>query len=326
MFLKTTDPMAKKSIRLGRGLGGLISSGLGADSDSPKQTKASGKANKKVAPKAAKGKVKTSPSNNGESLINAPIAKVRPSRYQPRKRIDSGQLTELASSIKAEGLIQPIAVRSSDDGFEIIAGERRWRAYRELGRKTIPVRVLDVEDASSAALSLIENLQREGLDPIEESLGFAALMQDFDLTQAQVAQRLGKSRVYVTNTLRLLQLDEEIQEHLTEGRFSVGHAKVLLGLEKEDLRLRLARKIVENGLSVRQAEDEVESFKSKGSGRAIPPPAKANARAAKEMAGKLASLFHTKVRVSSNGEGKGRIVIEYDSAAKLDHLAKQMGL
>jgi ParB family chromosome partitioning protein len=318
--------MAKNSIRLGRGLGGLISSGLGTESKSPKQTKASGKTSKKAAPKVAKGKAKASPSNDGESLLNAPISKVRPNRYQPRKRIDSGQIKELASSIKAEGLIQPIAVRSSEDGYEIIAGERRWRAYRELGRKTIPVRILDVEDASSAALSLIENLQREGLDPIEESLGFAALMQDFDLTQAQVAERLGKSRVYVTNALRLLQLDEEIQEHLTEGRFSVGHAKVLLGVEKEDLRLRLARKIVDNGLSVRQAEDEVESFKNKNSGRATSSPAKANGKVAKEMAGKLASLFNTKVRVSSNGEGKGRIVIEYDSAAKLDDLAKKMGL
>jgi len=223
-------------------------------------------------------------------------------------------------------LIQPIAVRSSDDGYEIIAGERRWRAYRELGRKTIPVRILEVEDASSAALSLIENLQREGLDPVEESLGFAALIQDFDLTQAQVAQRLGKSRVYVTNALRLLQLEEEIQENLAQGRLSVGHAKVLLGLEKEDIRLRLARKIVENGLSVRQAEDEVESLKSKSQGRPTVPAAKANAKAAKEMAGRLSSLFDTKVRVSSNGEGKGRIVIEYGSSSKLQELGKQLGV
>ena len=259
-------------------------------------------------------------------MFDVPIGKVRPNRYQPRKRIDSDQIKELAASIKSEGLIQPIAARPSENGYEIIAGERRWRAYRELGRKTIPVRVLEVEDASSAALSLIENLQREGLDPVEEALGCSALIQDFDLTQAQVAERLGKSRVYVTNALRLLQLDEEIQQDLAEGRLSVGHAKVLLGLEDGSARSRLARKIVKNGLNVRQAEDEVEVAKGKTPGRATLPAARANAKAAKEMAGQLSDLLNTKVRVSSNGEGKGRVVIEYENTVKLAELGSRLGL
>jgi len=323
--------MAKDAKRLGRGLGGLISSGIGADAEVPSKAKAAAKP-KKAATRAkgrggeSKRKAGTSEKADGETLFDVPIGKVRPNRYQPRKRIDSDQIKELAASIKSEGLIQPIAARPSENGYEIIAGERRWRAYRELGRKTIPVRVLEVEDASSAALSLIENLQREGLDPVEEALGCSALIQDFDLTQAQVAERLGKSRVYVTNALRLLQLDEEIQQDLAEGRLSVGHAKVLLGLEDGSARSRLARKIVKNGLNVRQAEDEVEVAKGKTSGRTTLPSARANAKAAKEMAGQLSDLLNTKVRVSSNGEGKGRVVIEYENTVKLAELGSRLGL
>ena len=314
-------------MRLGRGLGGLISSGVSAKAEStdkakPKKEKVQGKAS----PSGAKQNTKALPLAGGETLIDAPINKVKPNRYQPRKRIDSDQIKELAASIKSEGLIQPIAVRPAKDGYEIIAGERRWRAYRQLGRKTIPVRVLEVEDASSAALSLVENLQREGLDPVEEALGCSVLIQDFDLTQAQVAARLGKSRVYVTNALRLLQLDEQIQQELSAGRISVGHAKVLLGLENEAARSRLAKKIVDNGLSVRQAEDEVDSAKAKGTGRSANPAARANAKAAKEMAGQLSKLFNTRVRVSSNGEGKGRIMIEYGSSGELSELGSKLGI
>lgn len=323
--------MAKDSKRLGRGLGGLISSGIGADAEAPPKAKTKPKsktAGARTQGKAgpSKRKAEAAPQAGAETLLDAPIGKVRPNRYQPRKRIDAEQIKELAASIKSEGLIQPIAVRLSDNGYEIIAGERRWRAFRELDRKTIPVRVLDVEDASSAALSLIENLQREGLDPVEEALGCSVLIQNFDLTQSQVANRLGKSRVYVTNALRLLQLDEEIQQNLAEGRLSVGHAKVLLGLEDDSARSRLARKIVENGLSVRQAEDEVEASKSKSRGRSAHPSARANAKLAKDMAGQLSDLLNVKVRVSSNGEGKGRVVIDYKSTAELSELGSKLGL
>ncbi|MFP6899506.1 MAG: ParB/RepB/Spo0J family partition protein [Opitutales bacterium] len=319
--------MAKNAKRLGRGLGGLISSGIDTDPKESPKSKSSPKATKTVSKaNRSKQKTKSDAPTDGETLIEVPIDKVRPNRYQPRKRIDAVQIKELAASIKAAGLIQPIAVRPHEDGYEIIAGERRWRAFRELGRKTIPVLVLDVEDASSAALSLIENLQREGLDPVEEALGCAALIQDFDLTQAQVAERLGKSRVYVTNAMRLLQLGEEIQQELADGRLSVGHAKVLLGLEDEAARVHLARRIVENGLSVRQAEDEVEAAKSKGSPRAAKPLARTNAKRAKKMADQLSYLLNTKVRVSSNGEGRGRIVIEYENADELTKLGSQLGL
>ena len=319
--------MAKKAIGLGRGLGGLISSGVETKTEAPtkpKQKKA--KTQSKAGSARSSQKAKGLPLTEGETLIEVPIGKVKPNRYQPRKRINVEQVKELAASIKAEGLIQPIAARSSEDGYEIIAGERRWRAYRQLGRKTIPVRVLEVEDASSAVLSLIENLQREGLDPVEEALGCSVLIQDFELTQAQVAERLGKSRVYVTNALRLLQLDEQIQQYLADERLSVGHAKVLLGLENEAARLRLAKKIVGNGLNVRQAEDEVDVAKAKGKGRSANPAARENAKAAKEMAMQLSDLLKTKVRVSSNGEGKGRIMIDYGSSDELVTLGSRIGL
>lgn len=319
--------MAKKAMGLGRGLGGLISSGVATKTEAPtkpKQKKA--KTQSKAGSARSSQKAKGLPLTEGETLIEVPIGKVRPNRYQPRKRINAEQVNELAASIKAAGLIQPIAARSSEDGYEIIAGERRWRAYRQLGRKTIPVRVLEVEDASSAVLSLIENLQREGLDPVEEALGCSVLIQDFELTQAQVAERLGKSRVYVTNALRLLQLDEQLQQYLADERLSVGHAKVLLGLEDEAARLRLAKKIVGNGLSVRQAEDEVDVAKAKAKGRSANPAARENAKAAKEMAVQLSNLLKTKVRVSSNGEGKGRIMIDYGSSDELVTLGSRIGL
>ena len=317
--------MAKKAMGLGRGLGGLISSGVTGKA-APKTKKEKPKAQSKAKSPRSSSKPKPSSRTDGESLIEVPINQVKPNRYQPRKRINADQIRELAASIKAEGLIQPIAARSSKDGYEIIAGERRWRAYRHLGRKTIPVRVLEVGDASSAALSLIENLQREGLNPIEEALGCSVLIQDFDLTQAQVAERLGKSRVYVTNALRLLQLDEQIQQYLSDERLSVGHAKVLLGLEGDSARLQLAKKIVGNGLSVRQAEDEVDAVKTKGKGRTASPAARENAKAAKQMAVQLSDLLKTKVSVSSNGEGKGRITIEYGSSGELATLGSKIGL
>ena len=317
--------MAKKAMGLGRGLGGLISSGVTGKA-APKTKKEKPKVQSKAKATRSNAKPKPSSGTGGETLIEVPINQVKPNRYQPRKRINADQIKELAASIKAEGLIQPITARSSKEGYEIIAGERRWRAYRQLGRKTITVRVLEVGDASSASLSLIENLQREGLDPIEEALGCSVLIQDFELTQAQVAERLGKSRVYVTNALRLLQLDEQIQQFLSDDCLSVGHAKVLLGVEDDSARLQLAKKIVGNELSVRQAEDEVAAVKANGKGRTASPAARENAKAAKQMAMQLSDLLKTKVSVSSNGEGKGRITIEYGSSGELATLGSKFGL
>ncbi len=179
---------------------------------------------------------------------------VEPSPYQARREIAPEQLAELAESIRSEGLLQPIVVRRQGEKFQLIAGERRWRAFQLLKIRAIPARVVEASDASAASIGLIENLQREGLNPIEEALGFASLVRDFDLTQETAAERVGKSRAAVANSLRLLSLDAEIQGYIAKDLLSVGHAKVLLGVEDAARRAVLARRVIEEGLSVRQTE------------------------------------------------------------------------
>ena len=182
-----------------------------------------------------------SETSSGEKVIEIAVSDIVANPFQPRKSMDSSAVDELAASIKAEGLLQPVVVRKSGDSFELVAGERRWRAHQKLGLNKILARVLTVTDLSSASLALIENLQREGLNPIEEALGYHSLVNDFNLTQAKVAERVGKSRAHVTNLLRLLKLHEELRISLSEGKLSTGHAKVLLAVENLDDQLNLGR-------------------------------------------------------------------------------------
>ena len=199
---------AAPNSRLGRGLGGLIASAAPA---APKL---------EAAPGAA-------PSAPGYQEIAVHL--VEPSPYQARREIPAEQLGELAESIRSEGLLQPIVVRKAGERYQLIAGERRWRAFQHLKLKAIPARIVEASNASAAALGLIENLQREGLNPIEEAHGYASLIRDFDLTQEIAADRVGKARATVANTLRLLALDAEIQGFIAKGLLSVGHAKVRSG-------------------------------------------------------------------------------------------------
>ena len=234
--------------RLGRGLGGLIASAATAHKADP------------VLPVAA--------TLAAPGYQEVPVHLVEPSPYQARREISPEQLAELADSIRSEGLLQPIVVRKTGDSFQLIAGERRWRAFQQLKLKTIPARVVDASNASSAALGLIENLQREGLNPIEEAHGFASLIRDFDLTQETAADRVGKARATVANSLRLLALDAEIQGFIAKNLLSVGHAKVLLGVTDTAHRNLLARRIIEEGLNVRHTEKLVQERKTAaGSGR-----------------------------------------------------------
>ena len=218
-----------------------------------------------------------------------PVGLIEPSPYQARREIPAEQLHELAESIRSEGLLQPIVVRRHGDRFQLIAGERRWRAFQQLNIKSIPARVAQASDASAAALGLIENLQREGLNPIEEAQGYASLLRDFDLTQETVAERVGKSRAAVANSLRLLSLDAEIQGYIAKSLLSTGHAKVLLGVEDAAQRSVLARRIVAEGLSVRATEKLAQSAKaapgaaahSPGAGGARPRPRPRRSRASR---------------------------------------------
>jgi len=268
------------------------------------------------------------------AYLEIPVGQIEPSPYQARRVFAPEALRELAESIRSEGLLQPIVVRRAEDGrYQLVAGERRWRAFQELKLKAIPARVVEAGDASSAALGLIENLQRDGLNPIEEAHGYASLIRDFDLTQEAAADRVGRSRASVANTLRLLSLDEELQGYLAKGLLSTGHAKVLLGVPDTAQRALLARRVIEEGLSVRATERLVQEL-GKTSGSA--PRAGAGRTAKRDGAGrdaeavavieqKLTSQLGARVAVLHTPK-KGRIVIEYHGNEDLQRVLGKLGV
>ena len=305
--------MAASKSRLGRGLGALIASGATA---APRI--------EAHPPVPAVHPPVGAPAAPGFQEIAVHL--VEPSPFQPRKDINADQLSELADSIRAEGLLQPIVVRKAGDRFQLIAGERRWRAFQLLKLKTIPARILEASDASSATLTLIENLQREGLNPIEEAYVYASLIRDFDLTQEQTSERVGKGRATVANSLRLLTLDAEIQGFLAKGLLSVGHAKVLLGLEDAARRSALARRIIEEGLSVRLVEKLAAGHRAAGtgrrSGRPVPP---AVAAAVADIEKRLTTHLGARVSVH-HARRRGRIVIEYAGNDDLQRILEKLGL
>ena len=257
------------------------------------------------------------------------VEKIVPAPHQSRRVFEETSLRELAESIRAEGLLQPIVVREIEDGkFELIAGERRWRAFRLLKLPRIPARIVKASDASSAAMTLIENLQREDLNPIEEAFGIGSLMRDFNLTQDAVAERVGKARSSIANALRLLSLDAEIQGFVASGILSVGHAKVLLSVVDPTQRLLLARRFVETQCSVRAAEALA---RRANEGRLSPRNAETEpiVRQLSEqifrIERELCSHFHTKVLVK-NGAKSGKILIEYRGNDELSRLLDCFGL
>lgn len=338
--------MANPKQRLGRGLGNLITSGVKKDAQHSEDTNhiaaaQSGvkKTSQPVANRKSKTVVKTAspgtaspsktlvpPSAEDREYREVAVVRIDPNPYQPRREIEPDRIKDLAESIRSEGLLQPIVVRAKGERYELIAGERRWRAHQHLGLKQIMVRVVEVSDASSAVISLIENLQREGLNPIEESLGYASLMGDFDLTQEAVAERVGKARASVANALRLLQLDREIQGYLAKGMLSTGHAKALLGLDDAAQRSLLARRIIEAGLSVRDTERMVRKIKNddgtlKGK-RNVP---EAEATVISDLEKQLASQLNTKVQLKHSPK-KGQIIIEYYGNDDLQRILERTNL
>jgi ParB family chromosome partitioning protein len=304
--------MAASKSRLGRGLGGLIAAASKADATASHTSPGSPAALPVAAP--------------GFQEIAVDLIETSP--YQARREIPPEQLRELADSIRAEGLLQPVVVRRHGEKFQLIAGERRWRAFHLLKLKTIPARVVEASNASSAAIGLIENLQREGLNPIEEAYGYASLVRDFDLTQEAAAERVGKGRATVANALRLLSLDSEIQGFIAKNLLSVGHAKVLLGVEEPAQRALLARRVIEEGWSVRATEKLVQAKKAGASapapstGRAVPP---VEAAAVANIEKKLTS--HLGARVSlKHMPKKGRLIIEYHGNDDLHRILEKLGV
>jgi len=304
--------MSNSKKRLGRGLGGLISSASG--SASVKKDESGG--NEPLAESTA-----------GASYLEIPIKDLKTNPYQPRREIDPKQIEELAESIRFEGLLQPVVVRKRDKQYELIAGERRLRAFKFLKRKKVPARVIDADDASSATLALIENLQRENLNPIDEALGYASLVNDFDLTQEAVAERVGKGRASIANALRLLSLGSEIQGFLSSRLISTGHAKVLLGLDSEGQRSLLARHIIEAGMSVREAEQQVRSLKkgSGGSKRTISKSSEKEQTAIRDLEKRIGHHFNTRCTLK-HGPKKGTLTIEYFGNKDLERILEKLGI
>ena len=251
-----------------------------------------------------------------------PIEKISPNPYQPRRSVDRERLGELVTSIREKGILQPLVVRESGQGYELIAGERRWRAAQLAGLKAVPVIIKDVSPAELLELALIENIQRQDLNPLEEAEAFQRLMQEFGFSQAQVARKVGKDRSTVANALRLLNLPRFAMEDVMESRITPGHARALLMLEDEGLQRALRDEILARGLSVRQAESLARKMAKGGSTRkkARPLPDPDIARLCEELSRRLSS----KVKIVTGRRG-GRLEIHYKDLDELERLIQLIG-
>jgi len=263
--------------------------------------------------------IPTAPEKEDQEPQMLKISQVEPNRDQPRKQFDPEALKDLAGSIRQYGIIQPIIVCKKPDYYEIIAGERRWRAAKLAGLKQIPVVVKEYSDKEIAEISLIENIQRENLNPIEEAKAYKSLIEEYDLTQEELSERISKSRTQITNTMRLLKLHEDVQKMLTDGVLTAGHARALLGLEIQEEQLRIAEKVVEENLSVRQTEDLVRQINNPPKTRkASKKPV--NSVFYKDLERRMTETLGTKVRINQKEPGKGRIEISYFSEDDLDRI------
>ena len=257
-----------------------------------------------------------------QGVTQLPIEKVQPNSAQPRKIFTPDTISDLADSIRAHGILQPITVRLMASGYyQIISGERRWRAAREAGLEQVPVLVVEADDRKAMELGLIENLQREDLNPMEEAQGYQTLIHEYGLTQEEVARQVGKSRPAVANALRLLGLPEDMQALVEDGRLTAGHARAVLSLEQEEARWMLAQQVMNKSLSVRQAEDIAKRM-NRNAGRKQPDPSPADPMAidyAALAARELGNHLGRKVRIVS-GKRKGRLELEYYGVDDLNDL------
>ncbi len=254
-------------------------------------------------------------------IVEIPLVEIRPSPLQPRKRFDDNKLDELAGSIRAQGVLAPVIVRQAPGGYELVAGERRVRAAERAGLERVPAVIREISNAGMLEVALIENLQREDLNPIEEAEVYRRLTEEFGLTQEDVAARVGRDRASITNTLRLLKLPTKVQEDLIEGVLSAGHGRALLALEGRDLQLKAREAVIKHGLSVRGTEVLVKRLKAEPSARRriLRRQAPALAHAEEQLRRALA----TKVRIVRSGR-RGRIEVEYYSEEDLDRLVQKI--
>ena len=288
--------MSGKKMGLGRGLNTLIPKAPIVDEEDVEQVK------KKVS-RSSKSKKKAEP----EKELTLPIDKIEPNPDQPRNQFDEDTLQELSDSIKQYGMLQPILVTPKDDFYEIIAGERRWRAAKLAGLNEVPVMIRKYNENEVVEIALIENIQRDNLNPIEEAFAYKRLLEEFNLKQDEVAERVSKSRTAVTNSMRLLKLDERVQQMIIDDMISTGHARALLAIDDKDEQYNLANRIFDEKLSVRDTEKLVKEIKN-------PKKTKEKVKTVndfiyKDLADKMKEVMGTKVSIASKGNGKGKIEI-----------------
>lgn len=292
---------------LGRGLDAMIS-----DSSKPRQEE------KKIEKSAAKEQG----GDSKDKVIMVKIAQVEPSRKQPRKQFDEDALLELAESIKQFGVLQPLLVQKKEDYYEIIAGERRWRASKLAGIKEIPVMVKDFSDQEAVEISLIENIQRENLNPIEEAAAYKRLMEEFHLKQDTIAERVSKSRTAVTNSMRLLKLDERVQQMLIDEMFTTGHARALLAIEDKDTQHAAAVKVFDEKLSVRETEKLVKEILNPHQKETEKEKDRAQDLVYEQLEEKIKGIIGSKVAIRRKSKDKGRIEIAYYSQEELERIVE----
>lgn len=252
-----------------------------------------------------------------ESTQTLDIRRIIPCSYQPRKDFDEEGLEELAESIRQKGILEPILVRPKDESFEIVAGERRYRAALKAGLSEIPVVQKDLSDSEAFEISMIENLMRKNLNPIEEAKGLLTLSEEYHLTHEEISKSVGKSRSYVTNVLRLLDLPLEVQNLLKEGKLSIGHARTLVGVLNAD---EIAQKIIQQDLSVRQTEDLINKMKNVKKEKTV---ITRNEDLIK-LENDLSRRYHVKTKISFNKKGKGKIILSYNNFVELEELLAKL--
>lgn len=293
--------MATKKNGLGKGLDSLIT-------------------NKVSTKKAAPAKPKEEPKETADIMVK--ISLVEPNREQPRKKFDEDGLLELAESIKQYGILQPLLVQKRKDYYEIIAGERRWRAAKIAGLKEVPVIIRNLSEQQIVEISLIENIQRENLNPIEEAQAYRRLMKEFHLKQDEIAERVSKSRTAVTNSMRLLKLSDSVQQMVIDEMITTGHARCLISIEDTDLQHQIALKIFDEKLSVRETEKLVKKLLEKKEDK--PEKDRTLEFIYHDLEDKMKQIWGTKVEIHQKGKNKGKIEIEYYSQEDLDRLIEMM--
>jgi ParB family chromosome partitioning protein len=248
------------------------------------------------------------------------IDKIFPNEYQPRKHFDEESLKELADSIREHGIVQPLVVRKQGMFYQLVAGERRWRAAKIVGLKEVPVVIKDLDDQEVMEIALIENLQREDLNPIEEAKAYKTLIEQFNLTQEEIAKKIGKSRSVIANSIRLLNLDERVQDMLVQGKLTVGHAKVILSISSKTLQYEAAKRIIEEELNVRETEKLVKNLLGQKEKAKEKKDVKKTDVHIKEIEENLCNLLGTKVKIVEKSKDKGVIQIEYYGEEDLNRI------